>query len=186
MKVFTFIDAEKANFPVTFMCSRLGVSKSGYYAWRDRPLSARAVADAELTERITTIHAESRGTYGAPRVHAELRLDHGVRCGRKRIARLMRAAGLEGVHRRRRQGLTRRDPAGEVSDDLVERNFRPAGPDRLWVADITEQSGERDGTTTDEREELRHLRSDVKTLRMERDLLKKAAAFFARDSDPTR
>src|SRR5687768_7784393 len=121
------------------MCSRLGVSKSGYYAWRDRPLSARAFADAEVTERMTKIHAESRGTYGAPRVHAELRLDHDVRCGRKRIARLMRAAGLEGVHRRRRQGLTRRDPNGEVSDDLVERNFRPSEPDRLWVADITQQ-----------------------------------------------
>jgi transposase InsO family protein len=137
--VFTFIEAEKASFPISFMCRHLGVSTSGYYAWRCRPPSPRAIADAELAERITVIHAESRGTYGAPRIHAELRLDHGVRCGRKRIARLMRRAGLEGVHRRRRQSLTRRDPQGEVSDDLVERNFRPEGPDRLWVADITQQ-----------------------------------------------
>lgn len=139
MRVFTFIEAEKASFPISFMCQRLGVSTSGYYAWRCRPPSPRAIADAELAEAITTIHAESRGTYGAPRIHAELRLDHGVACGRKRIARLMRSAGLQGVHRRRRQGLTRRDPNGEVSDDLVERNFRPTEPDRLWVADITQQ-----------------------------------------------
>lgn len=139
MKVFAFIDAEKAHFPVSFMCRRLGVSTSGYYAWRQRPLSPRAVGDAELTNWITKIPGESRGTYGAPRVHAELRLDHDVRCGRKRVARLMRAAGLEGVHRRRRQGLTKRDPAAEPPDDLVERNFRPHEPDRLWVADITQQ-----------------------------------------------
>ena len=139
MRAFALIEAEKAHFPVSFMCSRLGVSTSGYYAWRHRPPSTRALADAELTERITAIHTDSRGTYGAPRIHAELRMDHGVACGRKRIARLMRTAGLEGVHRRRRQGLTRRDPNGEVSDDLVERNFRPTAPDRLWVADITQQ-----------------------------------------------
>jgi putative transposase len=139
VKVFAFIEAEKANFPIQFMCTRLEVSTSGYYAWRDRAPSPRAVADAALTERIRFIHERSRGTYGAPRVHAELLLDYGVRCGRKRITRLMRSAGLEGIHRRRRQGLTRRDPAAEPSDDLVERNFTPDGPDRLWVADITQQ-----------------------------------------------
>jgi putative transposase len=121
------------------MCRHLGVSTSGYYAWRGRPLSARALADAELTARIDKIYAQSRGTYGAPRVHAELALDYGVRCGRKRVARLMRCAGLEGVHRRRRQGLTKRDPRAEPSEDLVERAFRPTEPDSLWVADITQQ-----------------------------------------------
>ena len=139
MKVFAFIEAEKANFPIRFMCRHLGVSPAGYYAWRGRPPSARAVADAALTDTIRGIHTASRGTYGAPRVHAELAFDHGVRCGRKRVARLMRSAGLEGVHRRRRQGLTRRDPTAGPSDDLVERDFRPDGPDRLWVADITQQ-----------------------------------------------
>ena len=139
MTVFAFIEAEKANFPIRFMCDRLGLSTSGYYAWRTRPPSARAVADAVLLETITIVHDQSRGTYGAPRVHAELRLDHDIACGRKRVARLMRTAGLQGVHRRRRQGLTRRDPAADSSDDLVERNFRPTEPNRLWVADITQQ-----------------------------------------------
>ena len=121
------------------MCRQLGVSTSGYYAWRDRAPSTRAGDDAVLTARITAIHERSRGIYGAPRVHAELRMGHGVRCGRKRVARLMRAAGLQGVHRRRRQGLTRRDLTAVPSDDLVERNFSADGPDRLWVADITQQ-----------------------------------------------
>ena len=133
------MEAEKANFPISFMCPRLGVSRSGYYAWAGRPPSARALADAELAGRITRIHDQSRGTYGSPRVHAELRLEHQVACGRKRVARLMRAAGLQGVHRRGRQGLTRRDPTAGPSQDLVERNFRPSQPDVLWVADITQQ-----------------------------------------------
>jgi putative transposase len=137
--VFAFIEAEKADFPVSFMCQRLNVSKSGFYAWRSRPPSDRAVADAVLTARITAIHDRSRGTYGSPRVHAELRLDYGIGCGRKRVARLMRTAGLEGVHRRRRHGLTRRDLNDVPSDDLVDRNFTPDRPNRLWVADITQQ-----------------------------------------------
>jgi putative transposase len=139
VRAFALIDAEKADFPISFMCRHLGVSKSGYYAWRDRRPSQRAVADAELTNTICAIHERSRGTYGAPRVHAELRLDHHIACGRKRVARLMRTAGLEGIHRRRRQGLTRRDPTASPSDDLVERNFTPQEPNRLWVADITQQ-----------------------------------------------
>jgi hypothetical protein len=93
-ELFRFIDAEKGRFPIAFMCRRLGVSVSGYYAWRTRPRSARAVADARLSTTIRLIHAGSRGTYGAPRMHAELAHDHGVRCGRKRVARLMRIAGL--------------------------------------------------------------------------------------------
>jgi transposase InsO family protein len=137
--VFAFIEAEKADFPISFMCRHLQVSTSGYYAWRSRPPSQRAVDDAVLSVRIAAIHERSRQTYGAPRVHAELRLDHDVHCGRKRVARLMRTAGLQGVHRRRRQGLTRRDLNDVPSDDLVERNFTPDGPDRLWVADITQQ-----------------------------------------------
>jgi putative transposase len=114
----------------------LRVSKSGFYARRVRPPSARAVADATLTATIRTMHAGSRGTYGAPRVHAELADAHRVRCGRKRVARLMRAAGLVGVCRRRSVRTTRRDDAA-VSDDLVKRAFTSAAPDRLWVADIT-------------------------------------------------
>ncbi|MFZ5898944.1 MAG: IS3 family transposase [Bacillota bacterium] len=80
----------------------LGVSASGYYAWRQRGVSARAQRDAELTEVIVQIHRASRGTYGAPRVHAELTMGHSIRCSKKRVARLMRQAGLTGVHRRKR------------------------------------------------------------------------------------
>ena len=117
----------------------LGVARAGYYAWACRPLSQRAAADQELTHQIRQIHARSRGTYGAPRVHAELRLGLDLHVGRKHVARLMRAAGLQGCHRRRLRGLTRRDPQATPAPDLVERNFTPPGPNRLWVADITQQ-----------------------------------------------
>jgi putative transposase len=119
------------------MCRVLGVSTSGYYAWRYRPASRRSLADGILTETIRAVHKASRGIYGAPRVHMELRLDHHVRCGRKRVARLMRAAGLEGCHRRRRWGLTRRDQEATAAPDLVGRDFTAPGPNQLWAADIT-------------------------------------------------
>jgi putative transposase len=134
---FRFIAAEKDHHPVARLCRVLRVSTSGYYAWRARPPSARAVADAALTATIRAIHAGSRGTYGAPRVHAELADGHGVRCGRKRVARLMRGAGLAGVCRRRSVRTTRRDEAAALSDDLVQRAFAAAAPGRLGVADIT-------------------------------------------------
>jgi putative transposase len=134
---FRLIEAEKAEHSVVRLCRLLGVSPSGYYAWRRRPPSARAWADAALVATIREVHAASRGTYGAPRVHAELGDAHGVRCGRKRVARLMRADGLAGVCRRRSVRTTRRDEAATVSDDLVKRAFAATAPDRLWVADIT-------------------------------------------------
>ena len=137
MQVFEFIDAEKTSFPIAFMCRRLGVSKAGYYAWKERPMASRAVADARLSELIHQIHAGSRGTYGAPRIHAELADEHGVRCGRKRVARLMRIAELRGVCRRRRVRTTRRDDQAQVSDDLVQRQFNATEPNALWIADIT-------------------------------------------------
>lgn len=120
------------------MCRLLGVSRSGYYAWRRRPArSSRAQADAVLERRISEIHKRSRGTYGRPRIHAEL-ASQGVRVGGKRIARLMRRLGLEGVSRRKKgpprvRGAKQTAPA----PDLVERNFAASGPDQLWVADIT-------------------------------------------------
>jgi len=113
------------------------VPRAGFYAWQSRPPSARAVADQALLERIRQIHQRSRATYGAPRVHAELRLDHGVCVSRKRVARLVRTAGLVGCHRRRSRGLTRRDPQAAPAPDLVERAFIADRPDQLWVADIT-------------------------------------------------
>ncbi len=116
-------------------CRVLRVSTSGYYEWRERPPSLRAVADAALIVQIREIHVCSRGTYGVPRVHAELRLGCGVRCGRKRVARLMRAARLHGIYRRRG---TRVRPAPAAHDDLVRRRFVADAPDRLWLTDITE------------------------------------------------
>jgi putative transposase len=118
------------------MCRVLAVSASGYYAWRKRPPSIRARADAELTSRITAIHQYSRGTYGTPRIHEEL-LAAGIRVGRKRVARLMKAAGLCGVSRRKWVATTVREPGARPAPDLVERNFIAAAPKRLWVADIT-------------------------------------------------
>ncbi len=114
-------------------CRVLRVSRSGYYEWLSRAPSARRVADEQLTATIGIVHAASRGTYGAPRVHAELRLGLGVACGRKRVARLMRTAGLAGVcHRRKHR---RAGPAPAVHEDLVQRRFVADAPHRLWVTD---------------------------------------------------
>ena len=136
---FAFIESERANHRVSAMCRALKVSKSGFYGWRDRAPSARARADAALSEKIARIHRESRETYGAARVHFELRT-LGVRCARKRVARLMREAGLFGCGGRRRKARTTIRSQTECTPpapDLVRRNFAPEAPDRLWVADIT-------------------------------------------------
>jgi putative transposase len=114
----------------------LGVSPSGYYAWRKRPASLRKQRDGELLRRIRTIHAASRETYGRPRIFAELK-DDGVRIGGKRVARLMCSAGIVGVSRRKKVFTTVRDRDARPAPDLVERRFTAPGPDRLWVADIT-------------------------------------------------
>jgi putative transposase len=136
---YRLIDAEKAHHPVSQLARVLGVARAGYYAWACRPPSDRDRSDALLGEQIRQIHARSRGTYGAPRIHAELRLGLAIHVSRKRVARLMREYGLQGVHRRRRGGLTRRDAAATPAPDLVQRRFVPPGPDQLWVADITQQ-----------------------------------------------
>ena len=128
--------AHQALHRIATMCRGLGVSPSGYYAWRKRPLSPRARADVELSAHIDAIHRASRGTYGTPRVHAELAA-LGIPIGRKRVARLMRALGVQGVSRRRWPRTTRRDPAQPPAPDLVARDFTAPGPDHLWVADIT-------------------------------------------------
>ena len=118
------------------MCRALGVSPGGFYARRKRPPSARARADAELSAQIAAIHRRSRSTYGAPRIHAELK-EQGLRVGCKRVARLMRAAGLRGVSRCNWIVTTVRDRQARPAPDLVERNFSVPAPNRLWVADIT-------------------------------------------------
>ena len=127
---------EKASHHIATLCRVLGVSSSGYYAWCDRPLSMRARTDQALLDQIQAIHERSRGTYGTPRIHAELQAQ-GVRCGRKRVARLMREANLIGAQRRRYRGTTRQDRQAVPAPDLVQRDFTASAPDRLWVADIT-------------------------------------------------
>ena len=127
--------ANQERYPVATMCRVLEVSTSGYYAWRNRELSARAVSDATLLAKIREIHARSRGTYGAPRIHAELEAE-GIRVSRKRVGRLMREAGLQGAHRRRAPRTTIRNPEARPAPDLVEREFTAERPNRLWVADI--------------------------------------------------
>lgn len=120
------------------MCRVLGVSTSGYCAWRVRKASAHTQADNRLRELIVQIHRESRGTYGAPRIHAELALKYGIHCSRKRVVRLMREAHIAGIHRRRLRGCTRWDPAREPFPDLVNRDFTADAPNKLWVADLTQ------------------------------------------------
>jgi putative transposase len=135
--VFSLIAAEKANYPVAVMCRVLGVNRTSFHDWERRPPSDRVLTDAWLTEKIEQIHADSRGVYGAPRIHAELRLEHGIRVGRKRVARLMKAAAISGVRPRKRWRTTIRLAGVQPATDLVERDFHPAGPNVLWVADIT-------------------------------------------------
>jgi len=136
LAVFAFIAVEKANHPVTLLCRLLGVSRSGYYARRARPTASRTQSNLMLTEQIRTIHERSRGTYGTPRVHAELRYEGAV-CSCKRVARLLCGAGLQGCHRRKGPRTTRRTPDTAPAPDLVKRDFAASAPDRLWVADIT-------------------------------------------------
>jgi putative transposase len=130
------VRVHQEEYPITTMCRVLEVSTSGYYAWLKRSRSKREREDEALTERIKQIHRRSKGTYGAPRIHANLAKE-GVHVGRKRVARLMRVAGIQGVSRRRRYGTTQRRTDARPAPDLVERNFSAKGPDELWVADIT-------------------------------------------------
>ncbi len=126
----------QAVHPIATMSRLLEVSASGYYAWLKREPSARALSDAALLDRIQVIHQKSRGTYGVPRVHAELQAE-GIHVGRKRVARLMRQAGLAGASRRKGCWTTIRDRDARPAPDLVQRQFAAEGPDRLWVADAT-------------------------------------------------
>jgi putative transposase len=119
------------------MCRLLQISRSGFYAWLERPMSERDRTDLALTAKIEAIHRRSRGVYGSPNIHAELADDYEIRVGRKRVARLMRAAGLRGATLRRYVVTTQPDLQAPRAVDLVERQFYTEGPDRLWVADIT-------------------------------------------------
>jgi putative transposase len=125
----------QAEHRIRVMCRVLGVSASGYYAWEEREPSAREVANTKLLERIRTMHAKSRQTYGVPRMMVEL-TEAGEIVGHNRVARLMREAGLVGASRRKGCWTTRRNKDARPAPDLVERKFVADAPDRLWVADI--------------------------------------------------
>lgn len=131
MTGFRFVEEHQAEYRITDLCRVAGVSRSGFYAWRTRPPSARAAADAELTEAIREIHQNSRGTYGAPRIRGQLRRK-GHRVSRHRVARLMRVDGLVGAHGRRkwRRG---RHPAMVPAPDLLQRDFTAERSDLRWV-----------------------------------------------------
>jgi len=133
---FEFIHAEKASYPVRVLCRVLEVSRSGFYAWCRRAPSRRSRDDQRLALAIRAAHRRGRGTYGSPRVHAELAAQ-GVRVGRKRVARLMREAGLCGVRPHRRRRTTVVDPSRPAAENLVARNFTADAPNQVWAADIT-------------------------------------------------
>jgi len=126
----------QAEYRIRVMCRMLEVSASGYYAWEQREPSAREVANTKLLERIRTLHAKSRQTYGVPRMMVELS-EAGEVAGHNRVARLMREAGLVGASRRKGCWTTRRNKDARPAPDLVERKFVADALDRLWVADIT-------------------------------------------------
>ncbi|MGJ6962551.1 IS3 family transposase [Streptosporangium sp. G11] len=134
---FRLIHAEKDHHGVSLLARVLGVSRQGYYAWAKHRPSRRAVEDTQLTAKIRSHHAASGEIYGAPRIHADLREIDGIHIGRKRVARLMRAAGLTGVSRRKGCRTTITDRRAVAASDLVRRRFTAAEPNRIWTADIT-------------------------------------------------
>ncbi|MFL5347658.1 MAG: IS3 family transposase [Hyalangium sp.] len=133
---YRFLSANQDQHSVATLCGVLQVSESGYHAWKERPPSQRAQQDANLSERIQALHARSKGTYGVPRVHAQLAAE-GLHVSRKRVARLMSAEGLQGASRRKWCTTTVRDERARPAPDLGERDFTADGPDKLWGADIT-------------------------------------------------
>ncbi len=135
---FQLIDQERAHHAVSRLCSVLNVTRQGYWAWKQRPASRRRVDDERLKPRVLAAWQDSDQTYGAPRLHAELRLGDGLRVGKKRVARLMRELEIQGVSRRRgRVRTTIPDKRAAPAPDLVNRNFTATRPDETWVADIT-------------------------------------------------
>jgi transposase InsO family protein len=136
MSRYRFVEAESSRYPVAQLCRIAQVSRTAYYQWKDRPASAREQADAALTATIRAIHSASGGQYGVPRVLPELR-DQGHEVGRKRVARLMKAAGLRGRRPPRWVRTTTPEPTPPAIPDLVHGRFTAPAPDVLWVGDIT-------------------------------------------------
>ncbi len=130
------INRRRTQYPVSMMCRVLKVSRSGYYTWRVRPESQRAKTDRQLTRVMRRLHAESKGVYGSPKLTGDLR-DEGFSCGRHKVARLMRLAGLRGCPQRRFKVTTTRDPSHAVAENLLEQDFTAAAPNQRWASDIT-------------------------------------------------
>jgi putative transposase len=133
---FRFIEERRDKFPVTHMCKVLTVSSSGYYAWRQRPPSAREMANRELYNRIEAVYNDNHGVYGSPRIYQELK-DQGMACSENRIARLMRLRGLQAKQSKRFKTTTKRNRAHPVAPNLLKRDFTAERPDQKWLADIT-------------------------------------------------
>ncbi len=133
---FELIDAEKAHYPVDVLCAVLEVSRSGYYAWKARPPPARAKADEQLGVEIAAIHGRSRGTYGSPRVHAELRAKD-RRVSKKRVARVMHEKKLVARRERQFRRTTDSNHNSPIAPNVLERNFEHEAPNKAWVTDMT-------------------------------------------------
>lgn len=133
---FMLVEAEKANYPVSVLCEVLGVSRSGFYAWQQRPPSTRAKSDAQLAAQVAATHEKSGKRYGSPRVHRKLR-KAGVRVSRKRIERLMRERGLVGRQKRRFRRTTDSNHAQPVAPNVLARDFEPGAANQAWAGDVT-------------------------------------------------
>lgn len=133
---FQLIEEQREQFPVTRMCQMLNVSPSGYYAWRQRPVSAREMANQELVKSIEAVYNDSYGTYGSPRIYRELRAQ-GVVCSENRVARLMRLQGLQARQTKRYKVTTRRNKAHTAAPNLLKQDFTADRPDQKWLSDIT-------------------------------------------------
>jgi transposase InsO family protein len=133
---FAFIAAREVAFPVSAMCRMLGVTKSGFYAWKTRPKPERERRDAQLAARVAAVHQRSRRTYGSPRVHRELKA-RGVRVGKKRVERLMRESGIQGRSKRRFKRTTDSRHGGPIAPNVLDRRFDVSEPNTVWVTDVT-------------------------------------------------
>jgi putative transposase len=133
---FQFIENHQDEFPVARMHEVLGVSRSGYYAWRKRPISAREMANRELYKKIEVVYNENHGTYGSPRIHRELE-KQGVNCSENRVARLMRLRGLRAKQTKRYKATTKRNESHPVAPNLLKRDFVAERPNQKWLTDIT-------------------------------------------------
>jgi putative transposase len=130
------VEALRNEYPVSVLCETLGVSLSGYYAWKNRPLSQHQREDHQLAEHIHAVYHACRQVYGSPRIHAELR-DQGIRVSRKRVARLMREQGLFAYRRRHRTITTHSEPGARVAPNVLDQDFTASRPNEKWTGDIT-------------------------------------------------